>query len=203
MKQNKRWPACAALMACLLASPWAAHSQSAYYDPVRDVMVPIIQKPRSAYAEAEAAPPAPLHQNQFRLLIRNGWLTTGPTQLTVAHGTPVTITAESNISDRLEIEGYGIAAVLPANQPVVLRFTAEAPGRFEYRLASTDRVIGVLEVGPPGAEPAAAPVAPPSPSPLQSSPGAAPVNDYAPTRYPAPSQSTHRGGERLRPVPID
>lgn len=133
----------------LAASPSTLLAQSSYYDPVRDVMVPVIDPPQSPYAQPSAASePAP---RQYNLLIRNGWLTTGPTQISVDHGAEVLISAKSNVADLLMIDGYDIKLRLVAGQPVLLRFTAEAPGRFDYRLASSGRVIGVIEVGPPAA----------------------------------------------------
>jgi hypothetical protein len=55
---------------------------------------------------------------------------------------------DSNMADSLRIDGYNLVAPIAANQPMILKFVAEQPGRFAYRLGSGGE-IGVLEVGPP------------------------------------------------------
>lgn len=122
-----------------------------YYDAARDVMVtPNLSgtvrytggTPSQRLAMAHGA------SSTFELVVRNGRLAQGPVSLAVLHGSEVTLIVDSNMSDTLRIDGYNLAAPIVAGQPMLLKFVAEQPGRFAYRLSS-GREIGVLEVGPP------------------------------------------------------
>lgn len=122
-----------------------------YYDPARDVMVTPNQSgtvryigttPNQRLAMAHGAPAT------FELVVRNGQLAQGPVQLAVDHGSEVTLIVDSNMADTLKIDGYNLAAPIAAGQTMLLKFVAEQPGRFAYRLGS-GRQIGTLEVGPP------------------------------------------------------
>ncbi len=135
------------LLAALCAGP--ALAQSAYYDPVRDVMVPRVVPAPSPYDSHQQPADNYRAYNSFHLQIGNGGLTGGPSTISVDHGSEVMMTVESRYDTALQIEGYDLKVNVPAGQQVVLKFTAEQPGRFDYRLAGSNRVLGVLEVGPP------------------------------------------------------
>jgi hypothetical protein len=122
-----------------------------YYDPARDVMVTPSQSGTVRYIGAPADPRYAMAQapdSTFEFVVRNGRLVDGPVQMTVDHGSEVTMVVDSNMADALRIDGYDLVAPIAPNQPMLLKFVAERPGRFAYRLSS-GREIGVLEVGPP------------------------------------------------------
>ena len=146
-----------AVAAAMSAAP--AMAQSSYYDPVRDVMVPRVQSHQSPYQNPQQGQQvirvdptgnayAPSLPSTYALLIRNGQLVSGPNSITVEHGADVVMTIESQYDDSLRVDGYGLMVPLPAGQPVVLKFTAEQPGRFPYSLARSGQTLGVIEVGP-------------------------------------------------------
>lgn len=152
LSRNLRSLAPLAVGLCALGMTVPASAQSAYYDPVRDVMVPVIERPSSPYGRSvqPAIPePARPYRNTFQLVVRDGHLVTGPSAISVDHGSDVVLMIESQVPDVFQVEGYGLNVNLPAGQTVVLNFTAEAPGRFQYGLARSGRPLGVLEVGPP------------------------------------------------------
>lgn len=122
-----------------------------YYDPARDVMVTPSQSGTVQYIGTPASQRDAMVQgleSSFELVVRNGRLVQGPASMTVAHGSEVTFIVDSNMADSLRIDGYNLVAPITAGQPMLLKFVAEQPGRFAYRLSS-GREIGVLEVGPP------------------------------------------------------
>lgn len=123
-----------------------------YYDPSRDVMVtPNMSGTVRYIGTTPAQRMAMAHgmSSSFDLVVRNGRLAQGPVTLSVAHGSDVTLVIDSNMSDTLQIDGYNLAAPIVAGSPMILKFVAEQPGRFAYRLGSTGREIGVLEVSQP------------------------------------------------------
>lgn len=122
-----------------------AASEEPYYDPVQDVIVTPVRS-HSPYL----APPLGRDPIQtFDLVVRGGQLIDGPSSITVDHGTLVSFVIDSDVADSLRLDGYDLGVQLIAGQPVLLKFTAEQPGRFTYRLARSGRAIGVMEVGPP------------------------------------------------------
>lgn len=116
-----------------------------YYDPERDVMVtPRIYAPS---ANDYAQPPA--RDATYELIVSRGQLVSGPRLIRVEHGEKITLAVQSDLADALRVDGYNLATPLAADQPVLLTFTAEQPGRFAFRLARTGRELGVIEVLPP------------------------------------------------------
>ncbi len=132
----------AGLIAAFAAAPLMA--QSAYYDPVQDVMVPSSVPSNDHLRPNSVAPRA----STYELVIRNGQLTHGPQAIVVDHGQDVLLAIDSEQGGALHIEGYDLNVALPAGQAVVLKFTAEQPGSFRFRLAGRAEPLGVLEVGP-------------------------------------------------------
>lgn len=127
----------------------AIQAQNSYYDPVEDVMVPIIIEPPPPYpAEKNSLPQRP-DQRSFSLKIRFGRVVSGPTELSVNHGADIILTLESQYATSVQIDGYELQLGLPAGHPVVLRFNAQRPGRFVIREANSTYAMAVLEVGPP------------------------------------------------------
>ncbi|MGH8517779.1 MAG: hypothetical protein ACREUE_09995 [Panacagrimonas sp.] len=122
-----------------------------YYDSARDVMVTPSMSGTVRYIGAPASQRMAMAQgpeSSFELVVRDGRLVQGPASMTVDHGSEVTLIVDSNMPDSLRIDGYNLVAPIAAGQPMLLKFVAEQPGRFAYRLGS-GREIGVLEVGPP------------------------------------------------------
>lgn len=122
-----------------------------YYDPERDVMVTPSMSGTVRYIGATPSQRLAMAHglsSTFELFVRNGRLAEGPVSLAVDHGSEVTLIIDSNMPDMLHIDGYNLNAPIAAGQPMLLKFVAEQPGRFAYRLSS-GREIGVLEVGPP------------------------------------------------------
>ncbi len=140
--------ACSAAMLAAI-SAGTVFAQGAYYDPVRDVMVPRVVPAPSPYDDNHEPTVSYQTHNSFHLQIGNGGLVGGPSAISVDHGSEVLMTLESRYDTALQIEGYDLRVNVPAGQQVVLKFTAEQPGRFAYRLAGSNRSLGVLEVGPP------------------------------------------------------
>ena len=129
----------------------ATPGQQPYYDAARDVMVTPSQSGTVRYIGTPANQRVAMAQgldSSFELVVRNGRLVQGPASMTVDHGSEVTLVVDSNMADSLRIDGYNLVAPIAAGQPMLLKFVAEQPGRFAYRLGS-GRELGVLEVGPP------------------------------------------------------
>lgn len=143
---NIRIPA-ALLLAAGVSSAFAAQVRygEPYYDPERDVMV----TPR-VYAPTVNDPALPAaRETTYELIVSRGQLVSGPAVIRVEHGEKVTLAVQSDLADALRVDGYNLATPIAADQPVLLTFTAEQPGRFAYRLARTGRELGVIEVLPP------------------------------------------------------
>jgi hypothetical protein len=133
------------------AAPPEPSMPKSYYDPVRDVMITPTQSGSVRYIGAPQRQQLALARgasSSFELVIRNGQLLRGPASMTVDHGAEVTLVIDSNVADTLRIDGYNLVAPVAAGNTMLLKFVAEQPGRFAFRLGS-GRQIGVLEVGPP------------------------------------------------------
>ncbi len=133
------------------ATAVASGNNQPYYDAARDVMVTPSQSGTIPYVGssrpgsfANAQPTT----SRFEFVVRNGRVVDGPGQISVDHGSQVTMIVDSDVADALRVDGYNLVAPVVAGQPMLLTFVAEQPGRFAYRLGS-GREIGVIEVGPP------------------------------------------------------
>ena len=126
------------------AYPSQGGASQPYYDPARDVMV----TPTQTISAYPASIPM-TDVNTFEFVVRRGQLAGGPASIVVDHGSEVTFVVDSDLADALRVDGYNLSVPLIAGQPVLVKFTAEQPGRFVYRLGRTGRELGVLEVGPP------------------------------------------------------
>ncbi len=147
-------------------------AQNSYYDPIEDVMVPIIIEPPPPYPSEKNSLSQRPDQRSFSLKIRFGRVVSGPTELSVNHGADIVLTLESQYATSVRIDGYELQLGLPAGHPVVLRFNAQRPGRFVIREDNSAYAMAVLEVGPPPpsssrqAGEAPAPDAPAQPRPI-------------------------------------
>ena len=66
----------------------------------------------------------------------------------VAQGRDVVITVTSDVADEVHVHGYDLMADVAPGAPATIRFTADAPGRFEIELENTAVQIAELEVRP-------------------------------------------------------
>ena len=66
----------------------------------------------------------------------------------VARGRDVVITVTSDVADEVHVHGYDLMADVAPGSPATIRFTADAPGRFEIELEQHKLQIGELEVRP-------------------------------------------------------
>ena len=60
----------------------------------------------------------------------------------------VVLTVTSDVADEVHVHGYDLMADVAPGAPATIRFTADAPGRFEIELEGTGVQIAELEVRP-------------------------------------------------------
>ena len=60
----------------------------------------------------------------------------------------VVLTVTSDVADEVHLHGYDLMADVAPGAPATIRFTADAPGRFEIELENTGVQIAELEVRP-------------------------------------------------------
>ena len=60
----------------------------------------------------------------------------------------VVLTVTSDVADEVHVHGYDLMADVAPGAPATIRFTADAPGRFEIELEDTGVQIAELEVRP-------------------------------------------------------
>jgi hypothetical protein len=60
----------------------------------------------------------------------------------------VVITVTADVTDEIHLHGYDLSADVAPGSPATIRFTADAPGRFELELEHTGVQIAELEVRP-------------------------------------------------------
>jgi hypothetical protein len=66
----------------------------------------------------------------------------------VARGRIVVIRVTADVSDHVHLHGYDLMADVSPGAPATIRFTADAPGRFEIELEDLGLQIAELEVRP-------------------------------------------------------
>ena len=66
----------------------------------------------------------------------------------VAQGRDVVMTVTSDVADEVHVHGYDLMADVAPGAPATIRFTADAPGRFEIELENSAVQIAELEVRP-------------------------------------------------------
>ena len=66
----------------------------------------------------------------------------------VTQGQDVVITVTSDVADEVHLHGYDLSADVAPGAPATIRFTADAPGRFEIELENSAVQIAELEVRP-------------------------------------------------------
>ena len=95
---------------------------------------------------ATTAPPEPQVVN-LKIVVPAD---TAPTveQLSVQRDRQVVLVVESELTDHVHLHGYDLMADVAPGAPATIRFTADAPGRFEIELEDRGLQIGELEVRP-------------------------------------------------------
>jgi hypothetical protein len=69
-------------------------------------------------------------------------------RLSVRRGREVELVVTSEVADHVHVHGYDLFADVGPGSPGTLRFTADAPGRFEIELEESHLQIAELEVRP-------------------------------------------------------
>jgi hypothetical protein len=69
-------------------------------------------------------------------------------RFSVRQGRKVVLTVNSALADHVHLHGYDLMADVAPGSPGTIRFTADAPGRFEIELEDRGLPIGELEVRP-------------------------------------------------------
>jgi hypothetical protein len=106
----------------------------------------------SAATTTEAAPattteaaPAPV---QVDVVVVGGEPQGGIVRESVDLDSAVVLTVTSDVADEVHVHGYDLMADVAPGAPATIRFTADAPGRFEIELEDTGVQIAELEVRP-------------------------------------------------------
>jgi len=95
-------------------------------------------------ATTEAAP-APV---QVDVVVVGGEPQGGIVRESVDRDSEVVVTVTSDVADEVHVHGYDLMADVAPGAPATIRFTADAPGRFEIELEDTGVQIAELEVRP-------------------------------------------------------
>ena len=103
-----------------------------------------------ATTEAPPATTAPEDPGTVRInyTIRGGRPVGGIARDSVARGRIVVIRVTSDVADHVHVHGYDLMADVAPGAPATIRFTADAPGRFEIELEDSGVQIAELEVRP-------------------------------------------------------
>ena len=97
----------------------------------------------------ETTPTAPAAQAKvITIRVVGGQPQGGIARDSVAQGRDVVITVTSDVADEVHVHGYDLMADVAPGAPATIRFTADAPGRFEIELENSAVQIAELEVRP-------------------------------------------------------
>jgi len=102
-------------------------------------------------ATTEAPPPTTTEAPatvEINYVIVGGQPQGGIARDSVARGRNVVITVTSDVADHVHVHGYDLMADVAPGAPATIRFTADAPGRFEIELEDSGVQIAELEVRP-------------------------------------------------------
>jgi hypothetical protein len=120
--------------------------------PDDDGAVGTTTAPTTIVQTTTEAPPATTTQGpgtvRINYVIVGGEPEGGIARDSVARGRIVVITVTSDVADEVHVHGYDLTADVAPGGPATIRFTADAPGRFEIELENTGVQIGELEVRP-------------------------------------------------------
>ena len=111
-----------------------------------------VAAPTTAPATTEAPPAttAPQGPGTIRIdyTIEGGQPVGGIARDSVARGRTVVIRVTSDVADHVHLHGYDLMVDVAPGAPATMRFTADAPGRFEIELEDSGVQIAELEVRP-------------------------------------------------------
>ena len=96
-------------------------------------------------ATTTEATPAPV---QVDVVVVGGQPQGGIVRESVDLDSAVVLTVTSDVADEVHVHGYDLMADVAPGAPATIRFTADAPGRFEIELEDTGVQIAELEVRP-------------------------------------------------------
>jgi len=96
-------------------------------------------------ATTTEAAPAPV---QVEVVVVGGEPQGGIVRESVDLDSQVVLTVTSDVADEVHVHGYDLMADVAPGAPATIRFTADAPGRFEIELENTGVQIAELEVRP-------------------------------------------------------
>jgi hypothetical protein len=96
-------------------------------------------------ATTTEAAPAPV---QVDVVVVGGEPQGGIVRESVDLDSEVVVTVTSDVADEVHVHGYDLMADVAPGAPATIRFTADAPGRFEIELEDTGVQIAELEVRP-------------------------------------------------------
>ena len=96
-------------------------------------------------ATTTGATPAPV---QIDVVVVAGEPEGGIVRESVDLDSAVVLTVTSDVADEVHVHGYDVMADVAPGAPATIRFTADAPGRFEIELEETGVQIAELEVRP-------------------------------------------------------
>ena len=100
------------------------------------------QAPPATTTEAAPAPA------QVDVVVVGGEPQGGIVRESVDLDSEVVVTVTSDVADEVHVHGYDLMADVAPGAPATIRFTADAPGRFEIELEDTGVQIAELEVRP-------------------------------------------------------
>jgi hypothetical protein len=100
--------------------------------------------------EPPPPPPPPPRPTVVRVPLRvvGGQPVPGIRRPKVKQGRQVVIVTTADVTDHIHLHGYDLMADVAPGSPGTIRFTADAPGRFEIELEDRGLPIGELEVRP-------------------------------------------------------
>ena len=107
--------------------------------------------PATEQVTTEAPPPTTTQAPEtveLNYVVVGGQPQGGIARDSVAQGRNVLITVTSDVADEVHLHGYDLMADVAPGTPATIRFTADAPGRFEIELEDSAVQIAELEVRP-------------------------------------------------------
>ncbi len=104
---------------------------------------------KEAPAGSSAGPaPAPVRPTirAISITVRGGQASGETGRVTVALGTPVTVSVTSDVADEIHVHGYDRKTKIPAGGTVSVNFTANSPGVFDVELEESKLQLLQLQV---------------------------------------------------------
>ncbi len=118
-------------------------------DPGPEVAVPetgpAVSGPVGSSARPAPAPVGPTIRT-ISITVRGGQVTGETGTVTVALGTPVTVSVTSDVADEIHVRGYDRKAEIPAGSTGLVSFTTNAPGVFDVELVGSKLQLVQLQV---------------------------------------------------------